>query len=107
MRTKELRSLVWLYRWYSGRAARLDEIHHSHLAILQQLVLDELGGFPDEPVELSLYGFAVLVSATPDGFAVLSISPPSIASGFQLDLFELDADDDELAELSQTLEVAA
>jgi hypothetical protein len=103
VRIKELRSLVWLYRWYGGRAQRLDDLHRSHLAILQQLVLDELGGIPDEPVELYLCGFAVLVTATQEGLSVLSITPPTFATGAQLDLFELDAG--ELAELSQILEV--
>ncbi len=104
MRLKEIKSLIWLCRWYNGRAQRLEEIHQNHLATLTGLVLDELGVIPQEDVELTLCGFAVHVAFEPTGLTLHSIVPPLFFEGEQLALFG----DDELAAAylqSQTMEV--
>jgi hypothetical protein len=93
VRLKEIRSLIWLCRWHNGRAQRLHEVHQNHLAMLQSLVLDELGGTPQQDVELMLCGFSVRVSPGLDGLTLVSIAPPELFDGEQLALFS----DDELA----------
>ena len=96
MRLKDVKSLVWLYRWYNGRSQRLHETHQAHLATLSQLVVEQLGGTPQDSTEVCLSGFTLIVSASPDGLAVESITPPTFLNGVQMLLF--DATDDELAE---------
>jgi hypothetical protein len=90
---KEIKSLLWLCRWYNGRSQRLEEVHQCHLATLTSLVLDELGGTPTQDVELLLCGFNVCVSPGLAGLTLVSIAPPELFSGEQLALFS----DDELA----------
>ncbi len=93
LRVKDIKSLLWLCRWYNGRSQRLEELHQNHLATLSSLVLDELGGIPTDPVELTLCGFVVRVAPTQIGMALVSIAPPLFFAGEQLALFT----DDELA----------
>lgn len=57
MRKADIKSLIWLCRWYGGRSQRLDEIYQAHLSNLEQLVVEELGGTPQSETVLSLYGF--------------------------------------------------
>ena len=94
MLLKEVKSLIWLCRWYNGRSQRLEEIHQSHLAALTCLVLDELGGTPTETVELMLCGFSVRIRPETTGLELLSIAAPDLLNGEQLALFT----DDELVE---------
>ncbi|MFA5010203.1 MAG: hypothetical protein WC553_03175 [Patescibacteria group bacterium] len=97
MRIKDIKSLVWLYRWYNGRSQRLQETHQVHLAAVSQLVVDELGGTPQGSTEVCLCGFSLIVKASPDGLAIESITPPTFINGVQLMLFDADLDDDYLA----------
>lgn len=90
MRKADLKSLVWLARWYGGRAKRMAEIHQAHLGNLQSLVLDELGGIPQDEATLSFYGFSVTVSFGATGIEVSAITPPTILNGDQLLLFAED-----------------
>ena len=98
MRIKDVKSLVWLYRWYNGRRERLHEAHQAHLANVSQLVLEELGGTPQGSKEVCLCGFTLIVSPSPDGLALESIAPPASLNGVQLLLFDADWDDDYVAE---------
>ena len=93
MRIKEIKSLIWLCRWHNGRAQRLEQLHQSHLATLSSLVRDELGGTPQEVVELALCGFSIRVCPGLGGLTLLSITPPDLLRGDQMMLFS----DDELA----------
>lgn len=98
MRIKDIKSLIWLTRWYNGRSQRLSDLHQTHLATVFQMVMDELGGTSRENAELELYGFKLVVSTSPDGLVVKSISPPTFLNGLQLMLFDTDFEDDDLAE---------
>ncbi len=98
MRASDLHSLVWLSRWYGGREKRLAELHEHHLRNLVRQVLDERA---DETlrgeVSLDVCGFAVTLSFSSSQVSVISIKPPDVWSGKQLDLFcesndELDGD---------------
>ena len=97
MRIKDVKSLVWLYRWYNGRRERLHETHQAHLATVSQLILEQLGGTPHGSTEVCLCGFTLIVSPSPDGLALESITPPTFLNGVQLLLFDADSDDDFLA----------
>jgi hypothetical protein len=96
LRIKDVKSLVWLYRWHNGRSQRLHETHQAHLSAVMQQVVEQLGGTPRGSTEVCLCGFTLHVSASPDGLTVESITPPTLLNGVQLLLF--DATDDELAE---------
>lgn len=96
MRLKDVKSLVWLYRWHNGRSQRLHETHQAHLATVFPLVVEQLGGTPRGSTEVCLCGFTLIVSSSPDGLTVESITPPTFLNGVQLLLF--DASDEELAE---------
>ena len=95
MRIVDIKSLIWLTRWYNGRASRIEEIHQSHLANLQQLVVQEVGGYSTDEIAVDLCGFSIVVNFSPHGLEVISITPPQLLNGEQLDLF----DDELLAEL--------
>ena len=88
-RASDLHSLIWLYRWHSGREKRLAELHEHHLRNLVRLVLTETEN--DTQVEsvfsASIGGFAVTLSFSSSQVAILDIQPPLIVSGKQLDLF--------------------
>jgi len=99
MRKADIHSLIWLCRWYGGRAKRLDEIHHAHLSNLQQLVVDELGGTPQSETHLSFYGFSVVVSFGARGIEVKTIHPPELLDGDQLMLFVEDEQEWEIEEV--------
>jgi hypothetical protein len=87
MRKADIKSLIWLYRWYGGRSQRLDEIHQAHLSNLEQLVVEELGGMPKSETQLSFYGFSIVVSFGTRGIEVIAIHPPDLLNGDQLKLF--------------------
>ena len=97
MRLKDVKSLVWLYRWHNGRSQRLHETHQAHLSAVMQLVIEQLGGTPHSSTEVCLCGFTLIVSSSPDGLTVESITPPTFLNGVQLLLFDT-ASDEELAE---------
>lgn len=97
MRIKDVKSLVWLYRWYNGRQERLLETHQAHLAAVFPLVVEQLGGTPRGSTEVCLCGFTLIVSSSPDGLTVESITPPTFLNGVQLLLFDADSDDDLMA----------
>ena len=97
MRIKDVKSLVWLYRWHNGRSQRLHETHQAHLATVFPLVVEQLGGTPQGSTEVCLCGFTLIVSSSPDGLTVESITPPTFLNGVQLLLFDTDSDDDLLA----------
>lgn len=99
MRKSDIRSLVWLSRWYGGRARRLDELHQGHVRNLEQLVVDELGETPQGETILSLYGFSIAVSFGAHGIEVISILPPELLDGDQLSLFAEDEHDWEAEEV--------
>lgn len=99
MRKADIQSLIWLCRWYGGRARRVDEIHQAHLSNLQQLVVDELGGTPQSETHLSFYGFSVVVSFGALGIEVIAIHPPALLDGDQLMLFAEDAQEWEIEEV--------
>jgi hypothetical protein len=97
LRIKDVKSLFWLYRWHNGRSQRLHETHQAHLATLSQLILEQLGGTPHGSTEVCLCGFTLIVSSSPDGLTVESITPPTFLNGVQLLLFDTESDDDLLA----------
>jgi hypothetical protein len=88
-RASDLQSLVWLYRWHSGREKRLAELHEHHLRNLVRLVLTETENDAQvqSVVSANLDGFAVTLSFSSSQVAILEIQPPLIVSGKQLDLF--------------------
>ena len=94
MRVKDLKSLVWLYRWYNGRCERLFETLQANLSAVMQLAIEQLGGTPQGNCEVVLGGFTLIVSPSPDGLALESITPPGFLDGEQLMLFDLDWDDE-------------
>ncbi len=96
LRIKDVKSLVWLYRWHNGRSQRLHETHQAHLSAVMQLVVEQLGGTPFGSTEVCLCGFTLIVSSSPDGLTVESITPPTFLNGVQLLLFDT-SDDDLLA----------
>ena len=81
MRAKDIKSLIWLCRWYNGRRERLFEIHQSHLSAVIQLMIEELGGTPQDSTKIILCGFTLIFSPSPDGLALESITPPSFLDG--------------------------
>lgn len=93
MLIKDVKSLIWLCRWYNGRRARLQQLHDEHLGNLTNLILDDLGGVPTQPAELTLCGFTLQIVPAPCGLELVSISAPDLMSGEQLQLFS----DDQLA----------
>ena len=90
MRIGDIRSLFWLYRWYNGRSDRLDEIHDEHLSTLSQLIRNEIGGdLLQGEQSVSLCDFDVRFLFNPStGLEIISIEPPDLLDGLQLDLFE-------------------
>lgn len=94
MRVKDIKSLVWLYRWYNGRRERLFETLQANLSAVMQLAIEQLGGMPQDSTEVVLSGFTLIVSPSPDGLALESITPPDFLDGEQLLLFDLDWDDE-------------
>ena len=92
MRAKDIKSLIWLCRWYNGRRERLFEIHQSHLSAVIQLMIEELGGTPQDSTKIILCGFTLIFSPSPDGLALESITPPSFLDGEQLMLFDGDCE---------------
>jgi len=88
-RASDLQSLIWLYRWHSGREKRLAELHEHHLRNLVRLVLIETENDAQISGEVSanLDGFAVSLSFSSLQVAILDIRPPLLVSGKQLDLF--------------------
>ena len=93
MLIKDVKSLIWLCRWYNGRRHRLQQLHDEHLGNLVSLILDELGGVPLQPVELTFCGFTLQIAPAVTGLELVSISAPDLMSGEQLQLFT----DDQLA----------
>lgn len=96
MRADDLRSLIWLSRWYNGRAERLDEIHEGHLGNLFKLILEEVDETPDDDFSISINGFVICLSSSME---ILSITPPKLFQGEQLELF---LDDEQYADCVQS-----
>lgn len=93
MLIKDVKTLIWLCRWYNGRKHRLQQLHDEHLGNLVNLIIDELGGVPQQPAELALCGFTLQIAPAHCGLELVSISAPDLMSGEQLQLFS----DDQLA----------
>ena len=67
MLIRQLESLVWLSRWYNGRAARLSRTHAEHTQQLEDLIRGKLGYnvFRYEQ-ELTINGVTVIATCTPE-----------------------------------------
>ena len=105
MRIKDVKSLIWLCRWYNGRRQRLEQLHNEHLGNLTDLIIDELSGVPHEPAKLTLCGFSLQIAPAIAGLELVSISAPDLMSGEQLQLFTDDQLAAEILEFQSTKEV--
>lgn len=99
MRASDLHSLVWLSRWYGGREERLAKLHEHHLHNIVRLALAECadGSQMRDEVSVEIAGFSVSLSLSSSQVSIVSITPPAVLNGQQLDLFcerydELDGD---------------
>jgi hypothetical protein len=97
LRAGDIKSLIWLSRWYNGRADKFQQVHDKHISNLFHLLISENGNIQQGEQSVSLSGFDILLSFGQAGLEIISIEPPETINGIQLDLF---SHQEEYAEIS-------
>jgi len=93
-----LEALVWLTRWLGGRRERLMDRISVHEAKIVDRLLVENEMTTDGEACVQLYGFSLTIVFGDEGVSILSIEPPEMINGHQMDLFDDEDDNEQLLE---------